>query len=95
MPLVELPDVRENRDGRGALFKVVNMVRRRVNEALGEPAALALASVAGFATAPVMHGAPVGVPDAVQEDRAPWVVDDINLRVWFYMAGAWHYIQAV
>lgn len=95
MALVELPELHETRSDEGEVFKLVNMLRRRVNASLGEPIALAVTTTEGFAEAPVVHGAPVNPPDAVQGDRVPWVVDDINLRVWFYAAGAWHYVALV
>lgn len=95
MSLTELPELHEKRSDEGETFQLVNMLRRRTNAALGEPSALAITTTAGFATAPVVHGAPVGVPDPVQGDRIPWVVDDVDMRVWFYVLGGWHYAQLV
>lgn len=95
MALVELPEVHEGRSKESELYKLVNLERRRINENLGEPAALALAAVQGFATAPTCAGVPVGVPDAVQEDRVPWIVDTVDFRVYFRVGGAWRYAQLV
>lgn len=95
MGLYVRPELHEKRSDESETFKLINEIRRVTVGALGEAAALDPATTTGFATAPVVHGAPVGVPDPVQGDRVPWVVDDTDMRVYFLVNGNWHYAQLV
>jgi hypothetical protein len=54
-------------------------------------AALATAATNGFLYLPSCAGQPTGTP-ATYTGRVPVVVDTTNLRIWFYVAGAWHYV---
>lgn len=92
MGLYTRPELHEKRSNESETFKLINEIRRVTVGCFGEAAALDPATTEGFATTPVCHGIPVGVPDPVQQDRVPWVVDDVDLRVYFYVLGGWHYV---
>lgn len=95
MGLYERPELHEKRDGETQAYKLINEIRRVTVGALGEATALDPATTTGFATAPVVHGVPLDPPDQVQGDRVPWVIDDTDMRAYFYVNGAWRYAQLV
>lgn len=63
----------------------------------GRGAALNTNATGGFVTVPTCAGTPTGVPNAadIPTGSVATIVDSTNLRVYFYIAGAWRYAQMV